>query len=66
MKKFIKNNWFKLIIAICVVTITIGWLRHDRYYFMSVDDAFYKKCNKNSGECSGMIPKVSRLDNIFK
>jgi hypothetical protein len=51
MKKFIKENWFKLMIVICIVITIISWVMLDRFYYMNMDGKYIIMCKKITGSC---------------
>ena len=64
MKKFIKENWFKIVIIITLLVIAIVYIMSNRYYFVKKDVNYYSnifhkqttkqvmmKCDKFTGEC---------------
>jgi len=50
MKKFIKENWFRIIIIIVLLIIALFYILGNRYYFIQRDSTI-TKCDKFTGVC---------------
>lgn len=55
---WIKDNWFKIILAVCALVIAFGYLWNitqpkEKYYFIKLNNDKILKCNRITGSCSG-------------
>ena len=66
---FTKENWFKLIIAICAVIFIFSYISSiDSYEFINCDNQIWV-CNKNMGNCRvetglPLLPSLPKLPKI--
>lgn len=51
MKKFIKGNWFKIILLFILIYFTINYISLNRYYFINEGNRTVTKCDNFTGEC---------------
>lgn len=51
MKQFIKDNWFKLVIAVILIVFFIIFILLNRYSFGYTEKGFFFRCNNFSGDC---------------
>jgi hypothetical protein len=54
MKKFLQENWFKIIISFCLVIFTFCYIVSSRYIFFSGERHLFR-CDKIKGYCSTMV-----------
>ena len=61
MKKFVKENWFKIFAVVIILVIAVIYVMSNRYYFVKKEKSnrfvengtieVIMKCDKFTGEC---------------
>ena len=51
MKKFIKENWFKILLLSIIAYFTINYISLNRYHFINEDNMSVTRCDKFTGQC---------------
>jgi len=51
MKKFIEENWFKILLVVILMYFVTNYISLSRYYFMNEEGSRVIRCDKITGEC---------------